>query len=100
MLITTIVMAAVMYDTTGQTIEFSTSEGCESFTETFQGDCGVCLSPPGNFGSVLFSGISSTQEVQIFNEAGCTSASLVGQGFGPACWDQGHTSIRSALVSC
>lgn len=48
MLITTIVMAAVMYDTTGQTIEFSTSEGCESFTETFQGDCGVCLSPPGS----------------------------------------------------
>ncbi|KAJ7025660.1 asparaginase [Mycena alexandri] len=98
---TALVVACVVGTVTCQiTVQFSTTEGCNSFSDTFHGACNECFDPPGDFGSVLFSGIGSNQEVQIHNEDGCTTASLVGQGFGNACWDQGHTAIRSAFVAC
>ena len=53
-----------------------------------------------DFGAIQFSGIDDTYRVSNYNEDGCTSASLVGQGYGPACWIQGHTSLRSAYVAC
>ncbi|KAJ7686272.1 hypothetical protein B0H17DRAFT_940506, partial [Mycena rosella] len=81
-------------------VQFSTTEGCVSFSQTFEGSCNFCSDPPGNFGSVLFSGISSANRVTVHNEDGCTSASQVGQGFGDACWNQGATSLRSAWVAC
>ncbi|KAJ6505195.1 asparaginase [Mycena sanguinolenta] len=98
---TALVVACIVNAVTAQiTVQFSTSEGCTSFSDTFEGTCNECYDPPGDFGSVLFSGVGSNQEVQIHNEDGCTTASLVGQGFGDACWDQGHTAIRSAFVAC
>ncbi|KAJ7197692.1 asparaginase [Mycena haematopus] len=98
---TALVVACIVNTVTSQiTVQFSTSEGCTSFSDTFEGTCNECYDPPGNFGSILFSGVGSNQEVQVFNEDGCTTASLVGQGFGDACWDQGHTSLRSAFVAC
>ncbi|KAJ6507522.1 asparaginase, partial [Mycena vulgaris] len=96
-----LVVARIIGTVTSQvTVQFSTTEGCNSFSDTMKGGCNECYDPPGDFGSVQFSGVSGSQRVETHNEHGCTAASLVGQGFGPACWDQGHTAIRSAFVAC
>ncbi|KAJ7359980.1 hypothetical protein DFH08DRAFT_685961, partial [Mycena albidolilacea] len=97
---TALIIAAAAHSGSGATVQFSTSTGCGSFQDTYQGSCNFCADPPGNFASVLFSGIDSSNRVTIHNEDNCTPASQVGQGFGPACWNQGHTSIRSAWVAC
>ncbi|KAJ6453318.1 asparaginase [Mycena sanguinolenta] len=98
---TALVVACVVGTVTSEiTVQFSGSKGCKSFSDTFKGTCNECYDPPGDFGSVLFSGIGSNQAVQIHNENGCTTASLVGQAFGDTCFDQGHTAIRSAFVAC
>ncbi|KAJ7213301.1 asparaginase [Mycena haematopus] len=98
---TALVVACIVNTVTATiTVQFSGSEGCTSFVDTYEGGCNQCYDPPGNFASVLFSGVASNQQVQIHNEDACTTASLVGASYGDACWDQGHTSIRSAWVAC
>ncbi|KAF9017746.1 asparaginase [Hymenopellis radicata] len=81
-------------------VQFSTGLNCQSFSETYQGSCNFCSDPPGDWSSVLFSGIDSSNRVTVHNQNGCTSASQVGQGYGPACWNQGATKLRSAWVAC
>ncbi|TFK95406.1 hypothetical protein BDV98DRAFT_537756 [Pterulicium gracile] len=84
------------------TVQFYTGTGCPgSATHTYRfDDCNRCLDPPGNFGSIRFSDIAGNRRVTVHNQDRCTSASQVGQGYGPACWRQGATSLRSAWVSC
>ncbi|KAJ7679806.1 hypothetical protein B0H17DRAFT_76935, partial [Mycena rosella] len=66
----------------------------------FEGSCDFCADPPGDFASVLVTGIASDIRVSVHNEDNCGASSQVGQGFGPACWDQGHTAIRSVWIGC
>ncbi|KAF8909138.1 hypothetical protein CPB85DRAFT_1222246, partial [Mucidula mucida] len=82
------------------TVQFSTGLNCQAFSETYQGSCNFCADPPGDWSSVLFSGIDSSNRVTVHNQDRCTSASQVGQGYGPACWNQGATKLRSAWVAC
>ncbi|KAJ7669333.1 asparaginase [Mycena polygramma] len=97
---TALVMAAAAHNVAGATVQFSGETGCRSFSNTYQGSCNFCADPPGDFASVLFSGIGSSNRVTIHNQNGCTSASQVGQGYGGACWNKGGTAIRSAWVAC
>ncbi|KAK7681751.1 hypothetical protein QCA50_015098 [Cerrena zonata] len=101
----------------GAQVEFFTNKACDSASETYRGDCNFCSDPPGgkplscseflailsvrtDWGAVRFSDIPSDFRVTVHNQDKCTSASQVGQGFGPACWIQGATKIRSAWVAC
>ncbi|KAJ6467963.1 hypothetical protein C8R47DRAFT_1223459 [Mycena vitilis] len=99
-------MAATMRSAAAQNtvVAFSTEENCPAppigAQQTFEGTCDFCADPPGNFGSVLVTGIDSTIRVSVHNEDNCGASSQVGQGFGPACWNQGHTSIRSVWIGC
>ncbi|KAF7317692.1 Asparaginase [Mycena kentingensis (nom. inval.)] len=98
---TGLVISAAAQLAAGQAmVQFSTQLGCPSFSQTFRGSCNFCSDPPGDWSSVLFSGISGNQRVTVHNQDGCTPASQVGQGFGPACWNQGATKLRSAWVAC
>ncbi|KAF7317700.1 Asparaginase [Mycena kentingensis (nom. inval.)] len=81
-------------------VQFSTQLGCPSFSQTFRGSCNFCADPPGDWASVLFTGIDANQRVTVHNQNGCTPGSQVGQGFGPACWNQGRTPLQSAWVAC
>ena len=103
----------------GAQVEFYVNRACDSSSQTFRGDCNFCADPPFgrspleykrryfgsvsfgvDWGAVQFSDISADTRVSIHNQDGCTGASQVGQGFGPACWLQGATKIRSAFVAC
>ncbi|KAJ7679803.1 hypothetical protein B0H17DRAFT_1206320 [Mycena rosella] len=95
-------MAATMRSVAAQAVvAFSTSLNCPSSAQqTFEGSCDFCADPPGDFASVLVTGIASDIRVSVHNEDNCGASSQVGQGFGPACWDQGHTAIRSVWIGC
>ncbi|KAJ6530114.1 asparaginase [Mycena capillaripes] len=97
---TALVVAVTARSVAGATVQFSTSTGCSSFQDTYEGNCNFCSDPPGDFASVLFSGLSSSNRVTVHNQDNCTPASQVGQGFGNACWNKGATAIRSAWVAC
>ncbi|KAJ6626489.1 asparaginase [Mycena sp. CBHHK59/15] len=96
-LFTALIMTAIVE---GATVQFSTGLGCASFSQTFQGSCNFCADPPFDWSSILFSGIDGSNRVTVHNQDNCTPASQVGQGFGPACWNQGATKLRSAWVAC
>ncbi|KAK7006380.1 asparaginase [Favolaschia claudopus] len=95
-----VVVAAANHGAIATVVQFSTSSGCSSFQDTYQGDCNFCSDPPGDFASVLFSDLPSSYRVTVHNEDNCTPASQVGQGFGAACWNKGGTALRSAWVAC
>ncbi|KAK7688096.1 hypothetical protein QCA50_008466 [Cerrena zonata] len=84
----------------GATVEFFVNKACDSASESFRGNCNFCADPPFDWGAVRFSDIPADSRVTIHNQDGCTSASQVGQGFGPSCWLQGATKLRSAFVAC
>nr|CBX26646.1 asparaginase [Flammulina velutipes] len=81
-------------------VTFSTGLGCNSVSQTYRGNCNFCADPPGDWSSVGFSEIGGDNRVTVHNQNSCTPASQVGQGFGPACWNQGATKLRSAWVAC
>ncbi|TBU27475.1 hypothetical protein BD311DRAFT_760479 [Dichomitus squalens] len=86
----------------GQTLDFFTVKSCSgAVSEEFRDvGCNVCVDPPGDWEAVSITDIGSNQRWESHNENGCTAASLVGQGFGPACDIAGHTAIRSFFVAC
>ncbi|KAK7688095.1 hypothetical protein QCA50_008465 [Cerrena zonata] len=95
-----LVSASLAATVKGAQVEFFSNKACDSASQTYRGNCNFCADPPGDWGAVRFSDIPSNFRVTVHNQNGCTSASQVGQGFGPACWLQGATKLRSAWVAC
>jgi hypothetical protein len=100
-LTSSILLAATVAVAQAIRIEFFTNKACDSASQTYQpGNCNYCADPPGDWGAVRFSDIPSNYRVTIHNQNSCTPGSQVGQGYGPACWLQGGTKLRSAWVAC
>lgn len=48
-----LVVASIVGTVTSQiTVQFSTTEGCNSFSDTFEGTCNECYDPPGGTFSI------------------------------------------------
>jgi hypothetical protein len=94
-------LAAALTVQAGQA-EFFIDNSCSGVaTHTFRTTgCNVCFSPPGDYGAIRYSNIATTRKVASFNQPNCNSESVVSQGYGPACWVQGATRLRSAFISC
>ncbi|TFK32953.1 asparaginase [Crucibulum laeve] len=81
-------------------VKFYTERNCNSASQEFRVGCNTCIDPPGDWFAAQVSDIGPNQRVSMHNQDRCTSASQVGQWFGPVCGAAGRTALRSVWVSC
>jgi hypothetical protein len=83
------------------TVRFYSEKTCQGgVRQEFRVGCNTCIDPEGDFQAAEITDIGPNQRVSVHNQDQCTTASQVGQWYGPVCASAGHTAIRSVWVAC